>query len=299
MAEEILCFYQSNSKSENGLKNKKREEIICKLPNCPIEFLNDLEYGSKWKELQQQFFLYLQSNFPDIDINDIKMILKAGRKFNYDFDLVSKGMIYKLEFKYNSLSLDGIPEFLNLSEKTPIIKPSFPNENTFYSNYFYENYLQQIIEKSGFPNTIPDKSQYIKLVYQANYDKHPMFKWLKEKEIEKDFYDWKSEIVKQSITNYLEKFKTHLDFSKLEEEFERTQNNKHYLMWYNNQFYYDYINPEQLKLTGAVSIKNGNTFVLKTKCPKTEIHMLLRWKNHLGILFPAYQIKLVRNLINK
>ena len=133
MAEEILCFYQSNSKSENGLKNKKREEIICKLPNCPIEFLNDLEYGTKWKELQQQFFLYLQSNFPDIDINDIKMILKAGRKFNYDFDLVSKGMIYKLEFKYNSLSLDGIPEFLNLSEKTPIIKPSFPNENSFYS----------------------------------------------------------------------------------------------------------------------------------------------------------------------
>lgn len=298
MAEEILCFFETNSKAENGKVNKKREEIITKLPNCPIDYLNHSEYGTKWQLLKNEFQSYLETNFTNIDTDDLVVKQKGGRKFNYDFDIVSKSKTYKIEFKYNSKGLDGIPEFLNLSEKNTIMKQS-PEEDYFYSNYFYDNFLPLIIEKSGFYGIIPDKKTYFRLVYQANYDRHHMFKWLKEQESNKEFYDQKSEIVKMSISSYLEKFKEKIDYEKLEMEFERTQNNKHYLMWFENKFYYDYINPDQLKLTGQVSIKNGNTYVLKTKCPKTEIHMLLRWKNHLGILFPAYQIKLVRNLIGK
>lgn len=300
MVENINAFFSISNKQDNSIINHQREEVISQLLEIPPEFLSNVEYGAKWQQIRNCFFDYLSTNFSYIDINDLAIIKKAGRLFNYDFDLISKGITYKIEFKFNSKSIDSIAEFLNLSEKKQIIKP-ISNENTLYSNYFYENYLDLIINKSEikFTNEKPTKFQYLKYIYQSNYHKHPLFTWLKEQETNKAFYDWKSEIVRNSITSYLEKFKNQIDFVKLEYEFERTQNNKHYLMWYEDRFYYDYIHPNQLKLTGEVSIKNGNTYVLKTKCPKSEIHMLLRWKNHLGVLFPAYQIKLIRNIINK
>jgi predicted secreted protein len=43
------------------------------------------------------------------------------------------------------------------------------------------------------------------------------------------------------------------------------------------------------------SIKNGNTIVLQSAAnPSTTFHLLLRWRNHKGILNPAWQISLKR-----
>ena len=37
-----------------------------------------------------------------------------------------------------------------------------------------------------------------------------------------------------------------------------------------------------------------NTVILTNKNKTVEYHMLLRWKNHAGVLFPAWQIKFKR-----
>jgi hypothetical protein len=48
-----------------------------------------------------------------------------------------------------------------------------------------------------------------------------------------------------------------------------------------------------MDLTHVEGVKNGNTIVVVSKAG-TKHNMLLRWKNHLGILYPAWQISLSR-----
>jgi hypothetical protein len=43
-------------------------------------------------------------------------------------------------------------------------------------------------------------------------------------------------------------------------------------------------------------IKNENTIVVDDLEQKQEYHLLLRWKNHKGVLNPAWQISLCKGL---
>jgi hypothetical protein len=48
-----------------------------------------------------------------------------------------------------------------------------------------------------------------------------------------------------------------------------------------------------MDLTHVEGVKGENTIVVVSRAG-TKHHMLLRWKNHLGILYPAWQISLSR-----
>jgi hypothetical protein len=48
---------------------------------------------------------------------------------------------------------------------------------------------------------------------------------------------------------------------------------------------------KDITITRYSHIKNNNTIVLNTESNKT-VNMLLRWKNRIGILNPAWQISL-------
>ena len=63
-------------------------------------------------------------------------------------------------------------------------------------------------------------------------------------------------------------------------------------MYCDGEFYKDTINIDELTVTKIEKITK-NTLVLQTNST-SKINMLLRWKNHAGILFPAWQISITR-----
>ena len=76
------------------------------------------------------------------------------------------------------------------------------------------------------------------------------------------------------------------------------------MLWNNEQFYLDSISEDEINIVPEKILKIGknklhNTLIIKTKNNKTEYHLLLRWKNHAGVLFPAWQIKFIRSKLVK
>ena len=85
-----------------------------------------------------------------------------------------------------------------------------------------------------------------------------------------------------------------LDIDSINEVFSTTkQIDKHYIMYKDGKFYEDRIKKEELDVKKIEKIKNNNSIVLETNT-SSKICMLLRWKNHAGILFPAWQISINR-----
>jgi ATP phosphoribosyltransferase regulatory subunit HisZ len=84
-----------------------------------------------------------------------------------------------------------------------------------------------------------------------------------------------------------------LNVKYLNQKLIETQKNKVFLLWDTKIFHIETIKPYELTCSTIKNIKNNNTIVLNTES-KGEIHMLLRWKNHIGVLYPAWQISLKR-----
>ena len=81
----------------------------------------------------------------------------------------------------------------------------------------------------------------------------------------------------------------------------RKQSQKIYMIYNpkDRKFYNDKISEDECTITSINSLKKGNhqkynTVIFNTKNENTSLHFLLRWKNHLGILFPAWQISIKR-----
>jgi hypothetical protein len=72
------------------------------------------------------------------------------------------------------------------------------------------------------------------------------------------------------------------------------QTQKVFVMWKSEKFTTDriYIG-RQLEYKG---VKNNNTIVVEDVEQVQEYHLLLRWKNHKGVLNPAWQISLNKGL---
>ena len=99
----------------------------------------------------------------------------------------------------------------------------------------------------------------------------------------------------QSISEYLEKVKDETFLEVITSELKRTQTDKVFLLYCDGEFYLDKIEDEELEAESVKGIVNENVLEIQSKCPTTTHRMLLRWKNHKGILFPAWQISLSRN----
>ena len=92
--------FENKSRKKNDNNNKNREFIIGAIINkkIPEEFYN---YSNTWNNLKEGLFKCLK-HFP---YKNIEVIHKGGRKYNYDYDLLIDGKIYKFEFKYfNSIN---------------------------------------------------------------------------------------------------------------------------------------------------------------------------------------------------
>lgn len=303
-AKDITLFFESSSGSgreENDKRNKIREKILymTQEKECSA-FYEDKEHGQAWTTLANSFQKALQeiATLEQIPAyQSMKVIPKGGRKFNYDFLLSfqteSGERNIPVEFKFGGTSISSLPEFFN-----PVANKPFHSES--YASFFYQQYLPKIASLYDIKTPLPSEEEYLKVVYNNNA-KIPFLQSLRKADKEnsdkssESKYRQKQKIVNESIKEYLNKNLDTTNFELIASELKRSQMKKRFLIYSNGKFHHDALHEDELDLEESAYIKNNNVLVVQTKQPGTEIHMLLRWKNGLGINLPAWQISLIRS----
>jgi hypothetical protein len=286
LARHINLFKQTGNRGRNDADNKIRESFfLLNSHHNKEEILKDPEYGAECRELYGKFEDALQ-------IRDCNYLVQhmAGRKYNYDFLLKmeknGEKTEKKIEFKNNAKTISKLPQIIQINTgKFEILREK-------YHDWFYDgSYLSEIIAlNDGLTVTavpIPTKEEYMKNIMNTNYQCNSFIQYLKEtEEVNKPE---KQAIVKRSIMDYLTKHGEKIDIEIFKQKIIETQSDKEYLLYHtkNRQFTVEKMdmNLDKLKFD---RIKNNNTIVLKTE--KNEFGILLRWKNHIGILHPAWQV---------
>lgn len=268
----ILVFFKPSSRDKNDATNKLREVILENILHSPNT--DDEQYGEQWRKVQESWKKALH-NLTDKPYDQIQVIRKGGRKnhdFHIDYFQDSACVDHKVvEFKFGK-SMKQVPQIISLYTHFNL----FP-EN--YAIYYYDNYLDKYLSYVGIKK--PLLEEYLSEVYKSKYT-HPFFATLRERETEHKSI--KSSIVNESIEEYLKSNATQILLPVLYEKIQSTQQ-KTYLLWNEKEFtthhfqfeplVYDHVNKNTLFITsGAYTLK-----------------LLLRWKNHKGILGPAWQIK--------
>jgi len=291
---DIITFFSTCTRSENDATNKVREKVLKLIHNPPKEYLDNAEFGNYWRLVHEAWNNALKNIAEETNVpvyTSIRIKLKGGRNSHYDVDvmyynettLVAKR---KVEFKNGGSNICDQPQFLSLQVKIGLFTLT-------YDKFWYENYLDKYIAcDSGITETKPSLQTYLKNVTSTKYKISPFIAQLKERE--SFFKEEKNAVVNASITDYLTTYGKDLDIKSFSEKVKATQTDKIYLLWSNGQFCSDKISEAEMSDMTFHSIKNGN--VLEVKSGNTIYGMLLRWRNHKGILNPAWQIKMKRNV---
>jgi hypothetical protein len=131
-----IIFNQNykNKKRSNDIFNKLREFFIEMLlkRQLPKEY-NILFYIKMYNDISYAF------NTKGINLNasDLNIKIKAGRKYNYDFEITSDGNLYLIEYKYRVSNLQGCPQFLSIGQLNEIMDDD-------YMHYFFAIFLPHI-----------------------------------------------------------------------------------------------------------------------------------------------------------
>ena len=240
----------------------------------------------------------------------------GGRKYNYDFvftfidEAKTDKVLVKYEFKYmfstqtDSSKYSQIAKINSLPQFFQVASNRFLAESIIsYAEFFYKYYLTDIVSIMDAKSPLPSLDTYLKYIHNTNYSKISLIQELYniEKKGENDIVAKKNLLVNQSITNYLAY--TKLAINDVSDKLCQTQDSKRYMIFLglkdqDGHVYTDMLKKEELTLDQNVPIKHiggkdgkYNTIVYTT-VEKNEIHMLLRWKNGKGILFPAWQISI-------
>jgi hypothetical protein len=290
-ASDISTFFQTSSKAKNDETNNIRERVLGCLSAPPQEFLADPEFGDSWRIVQKEWTDILteiakNENIPEY--TNIKTILKGGRKFNYDADIMYFNgddcvSTQKIEFKNGGTSIGNLPQFLSLPVK-------FAAFSVSYDEFYYDNYLDSYMAcDDGITQPKPSLHEYKKLVISVK-SSHPLFVQMKERECVQT--KEKQTIVNTSITDYLTQYGNQINIAMFSDKINESQNGKIFVMWSNGKFYIDKFTQSEMSDMTFQSVKNGNVIQLSTH--SIVYNLLLRWRNHKGILNPAWQISLTR-----
>jgi hypothetical protein len=287
LVSDILSFGLTSSRGKNDATNKMRESILPILSVPPAEYLEHPEYGLQWLSCSNAWNTALHeiATKKGIAYTNTCIQLKGGRTFNYDADLSyynETGLLdtVKIEFKKGGNSIVKLPQFLSLQVKCGL----FPET---YDKFYYDNYIDKYIAcDAEITELKPDLALYLKCVSVINYDILPFFSQLKARE--PFFKKEKFRVVNESITDYLNQYGTQLNLLAFSEKIRQTQTDKIFMLWSNERFYIDMISDTEMSGMSVNSIKNGN--VMEVKSGGSIYNLLLRWRNHKGILNPAWQI---------
>jgi len=181
---DILYFYNSSTREQNDSINKLRERILLLLVNEKnfVKQFRSSVYYSKWKQLLSNLMTSITSMIPNnTTYTDVRLVLKAGRRFNYDFDMnvIHEGILVstiKLEFKYG-VSIFNYPQFLSVyCSSNQLLDVS-------YQSYWYDNYLDsyvELIESYTDKQLVkPSFSVFLKNINVTSY-KHSFFRTIRD-----------------------------------------------------------------------------------------------------------------------
>jgi len=285
--EDIQTFFVPGTRNNNDVNNKTRERVLkyCLAP--PTSFLEDAIYGPLWRIVGDGWKAILDS----IPSTPSSIILhpKGGRgshnDFNVEFIGSESSRHCKVEFKYGATSIDRLPQFLSLQVKFPLFAVT-------YDGFYYDNYLRQYVAiDSGITETIPPRETYLSLVTGLS-NVSPFFNQLKEREeIDKRR---KAAIVNTSINEYLRLHASTLNLTLLSSKLLESQRDKVFILYRDGSFHTDRISTTDMTSLTYEGVKNGNSIQIRGE--NVIFSMLLRWRNHKGILNPAWQISMKRLL---
>lgn len=301
----IFTFSSFADRARNDANNRTREPLISAVINGAVP--QGYQYSIVWRKFTQRLMEFLSNLFSTNQHTPTGYTCRimAGRNHNYDFLVTAtySGGIppvsKKVEFKFNARRITGCPQFLSVSSKA----------NTTYAEYFYDNCVERITTLYGI-NTAISRNDYLKTVHQTNYLKHEWFNTIYQLENEGDEkHKEKKRIVDDSIHTYLTDHYL-ADVDNLEEaiqfwnnKFRETQGDKIYMLYCptEKKFYRDEITNRELTISAEhMGIQMGrannvHTLVFYTgENGNTSIKLLLRWRNHAGVLNPAWQISIHR-----
>lgn len=293
---------KGSGRNNNDANNKKRERILCMLPEIKNCNYRDYLKDERWKYVNQKFMTILEllAKKEDVTYDIVRVVAKGGRGYNFDFQVFyykENQIIYtidKVEFK-NGVKL---PQHLSLQLNSEY--GVFTKKSGLYDEIFYEYYLPQIIDlyknkNVAFP-TVPKIEEYKQLVKHTKETVHEIFKIMKKNEAKVKME--KSKLVDASIHKYLNLVTSAtIDFDLIQRKINLTQGNKIYILWDGKDFIIDNIKNNEMILNKKFELKYGhnklaNTLVLHTFDKNKSWECLLRWRNRKGILNPAWQIKL-------
>jgi len=291
---DITTFFSTSTRNKNDSTNKVRENVLKIIGNPPKEYFDNAEFGNSWLIVYQAWNDAIKKIAEETSVpiyNSTQIKVKGGRKFNYDVDV----MYYdgttlvanrKVEFKNGGYNISDLTQFLSLQVKIGLF-------NETYDKFWYENYIDKYIAcDTVITETKQSLQLYLKDVTSTKYTITPFFAQLKARE--SFFQEEKNAVVNASIADYLTKHGKELDIKSFSEKVKSTQTDKIYLLWCNGRFYIDKLTESEMSDMTYHSIKNGN--VLEVKSRNTIYRMLLRWRNHKGILNPAWQISTKRQI---
>ena len=292
---DISIFKVTSNRCKNDSNNKKREAIIFAMLTNKVPSIW-FDVYSEWDNINSKLWTKIDTIQPYL-FDSLSVTYKGGRG-NYEYLLkwVNEDNVVlkqcKLEFKHNSSNITKCPQFLSVASK------NFTTIN--YAEFFYDNYIPHI--STLYSIDPPPKDLYLKCIHSDNYRRHPFFHHIHDTENDDQYVkDKKKTHVYQSIHKFIDSIHINklLDFVELNKKLKKTQDNKIFLLWDLKNFHLDTFSDEELNVTMIKCLKQGKrgnntSLILETSHPTTEIHMLLRWKNRLGILYPAWQISLHR-----
>lgn len=279
-----LFFTAGTGRATNDANNRIREDILLMLLNPPEDYILDNEFGQQWQTMCTKWRSFIHGLYNE-DFNGVKISKVANRKkFDLEINYLKDGkLVHKIlgEFKHNCKTIAKLPQYYSASES----KGYIPNR---YADYFYDQYLDKVCALAQIEKL--NKETYMKYIYQNDHNVDPFF--IKLREVEESIRKEKKKIVNESIKNYLNDNWNHLSIELFKNDIS-DQQKKTFILWDCKDFYYDRILPEELELVKVEKVLRNNTVVVSNKAG-TEHHMLLRWRNHLGTLYPAWQISLKR-----
>lgn len=301
--EDIKLFIGKYKKQYNDFNNKKRELIIesiinKRVPNC---FYNKSNYSREWNRIKNNIIKNINNYIKNLEnsINqnesnkDYKYTIqsKGGRNFNYDFLLKYENNSIKFEFKFGCCKINDAPQLYSP------YNPSYYLDLDF-EKYWYSEPIIKIIDK--YNEIIQNKinhyesfEEYKKEISNCKITKNTNVYYLKKLyKSNNKFNKFCKEISKIYIKQFIEK--SNLNIDKLNNKLIITQKNKIYLLCDHKGNFTIETNQNKNYIIDKIKYKTHNSYICETKNNK-KLSILLRWKNGNGILFPAFQIKEIKN----
>jgi hypothetical protein len=289
-AEDVLFFFRSmkgGGREANGANNDKREAIL-KAVLKEEHYRESEEYGRYWGLLHERLLEAAGEICPEGG-ELLKMEHKGGRKWNYDYQFTySGGQVVKVEYKYGESSIQSLPQFYQKETNVGFL-PGF-------AEAYYDSVVSchPLYAEESVGVAVPGRAAYMKEVYK-NESKNAYFVRLKKKtKADNEFYKQLNEnVATPFLKEWLGKHYKNVDCGMLGELLKKSQTGKVYLLWKDGEFNVERIEDAEYENLSVVGVgAKGNTLVIRSGSGAYEFHMLLRWKNGIGLLKPAWQISL-------